>query len=50
MPDLSAIYNARRGDDVVERLAKMLASNTERIEVLERLVEDLRAHTTHPPG
>lgn len=50
MPDLSSAYAARRGDDAIERLTNLLANAIARIEVLERLVADLRAHTIHPPG
>lgn len=50
MPDLSTVYEARRGDDAVDRLNRLLAATIQRMEVLERLVADLRAHTVHPPG
>lgn len=50
MPDLSSAYAARRGDNVIERLENSIRILIQRVEVLERLIADLRAHTTHPPG
>ncbi len=50
MPNLSSAYDARRGDDALERQARLIYDLIQRVEALERLVANLRAHTTHPPG
>lgn len=50
MANLSSSYDVRRGDDAIEKLANLVADLIQRVQVLERLVADLQAHTTHPPG
>ncbi len=50
MANLSSAYEVRRGDDAIDKLARLLADAILRIQVLERLVADLRGHTAHPPG